>query len=646
MAFAWREKKQPDVKYWWIIPLLSGKNLVGKVLSTNDGIVIESLIGGLPLDDGTTTNRFFAHSNEVPPELELKPDHYVLFQWKDPGTRRERRHGLGDPIPTIIRSISKVVAEEYVEDLNEELCTELARRLEDEIAELKSERLKISRAIRLGVEEGVIEKTKELAKQEREQAEKERKLHEKDIRLSQRESELKRDRQDLVQKVKKLQNDENRLREELKVEQAQIENEFEKLRQFYDANIRPHSDLFALRRPKPRADKGIQWVDPKKLGEDWFDMLGAELNLQRDLAMCFLLASLASNAAGSLVLLSGPVGIGKTKTIRVASRLLGGYSKVVPVRPGWLDSSDLLGFYDPLQDNYAPSPFVNSLCEANQQIERPFFLALDELNLARIENYGADLLSEFEYSRGETENSRDGEQSGLQLYAKRIEQRLLEEKRILQEMENKGVEQILRLKELENLLGSTLQIPENVILLGTLNADETTYDLSPKVIDRSYVLAFPIADLDSNWNAGDPHQAAHLNLDDLQQYVRDYKLEDAEVKNWSHIVRWNEKYLPHIGFPLGYRAERDYRVFMAVARMLGTNLNDAFGYFVFMKILPRIKIIKSHGGQSEKTDRLKELIEVMTKAHGPVLCQSAQAIIEWLKEQIDDDSRPIVTYWR
>ena len=37
-------------------------------------------------------------------------------------------------------------------------------------------------------------------------------------------------------------------------------------------------------------------------------------------------------------------------------------------------------------------------------------------------------------------------------------------------------------------------VPQNMILLGTLNSDETTYDLSPKVIDRSYTITYPIAD--------------------------------------------------------------------------------------------------------------------------------------------------------
>lgn len=628
MAVVWKTDEKSDVEFWWIIPLLSGKDLVGKVVSISPGIRIESMIGGLPLNDGTTTDIFFAYRDEVSSELHLAYGDYVRFQWKNPGTRRMRSIGPGDPIPTKIRVVSEVEAQRYAEELNKDLGAELHQRLRAEIAELGRAKLSIEKKIETEVEARVREKEEELRREK--------------IDLFLERQELDRSQDQLKKREAQIQD----LERKLKDEEARIDDKFEELERFYEENIKPHSRLFEMRRPKRSSNEEIQWVDPEELGKNWSKMLGAELNIPTDLGMSFLLASLSANVTGSIVLLSGPVGTGKTNTIRVGSRLLGGRSAVIPVRPGWLDSSDLLGFYDPLQDNYSPSPFVNSLCEANESIERAFFLALDELNLARIENYGADLLSVLEYSRQEEASPSEPDMGGLQLYAKGIEQRLLEEKKILQNQPDKNTKEVLRLKDLEKLLGSTFYIPENVVLLGTLNADETTYDLSPKVIDRSYVLTFPYADLQDKWQADEPHEPCPLNLNELRRSVLDSKLTHAAQANWTHIARWNTDYLQYIGLPLGYRAKRDYRVFMAVAQRLGVNANEAFRYFVFMKILPRIKMIKSHAGQTTKTDALASLIEEMEGAGELILCESAKKVIAWLKEQLEDKSRPIVTYWR
>ena len=341
-------------------------------------------------------------------------------------------------------------------------------------------------------------KLKELAEQQLGQA------VAKDIQLEQERRSLADTWRELEGKGKVLEAKAN----ELAAEKAKLES-------LYENHIKHIEYLFPKEVKAGRTARAS--MNLVEIREQWVKAIeSAGLRLPEDICLSFLVSTLTACLSGSLVLLSGPVGTGKTSTIRTAAQLLDGGVEVVPVRPGWLDSSDLLGFYDPLRNIYSPSPFVNGLIEAKNYSDRLFFLALDELNLARIEDYGADLLSVLEYSKGDGEGKRT---DGLKLYAQDLQTRLRNELTLLcteqaelqKEGRNLSVEKRLRLEELAGLLKTypgTLGIPENLVLLGTLNADETTYDLSPKVIDRSYVIQFP-AQLEDYLNT------IPRNLDDL-----------------------------------------------------------------------------------------------------------------------------------
>ncbi|MBA3921535.1 MAG: AAA family ATPase, partial [Nostocaceae cyanobacterium] len=229
------------------------------------------------------------------------------------------------------------------------------------------------------------------------------------------------------------------------------------------------------------------------LGLQWNEMLHSSgLPLPKYIGTSYLLALVSALYSGSLILLNGSVGVGKTSLIRHSADLLAGRNKIIPVRPAWLDPSDLLGFFDPLSEIFRPSPFLTALKDAKNYSEQIYLVCLDELNLAKIENYGADLLSSLEYSRSE-----HGKQS-LQLYSESIETELWEEAKQLNEEQQRDSKQSQRLRRIQNFLKdypANFIIPRNIVLMGTLNADETTYDLSPKVIDRSFVITYPPANL-------------------------------------------------------------------------------------------------------------------------------------------------------
>ena len=159
-----------------------------------------------------------------------------------------------------------------------------------------------------------------------------------------------------------------------------------------------------------------------------------------------LTAFFAALLAKPFVILAGLSGSGKTRLAQALARWLGAPYVLVAVGPDWTSRDPLLGYPDALDPSrYVTTPALELLRSANQQPEVPHFLILDELNLSPIERYGADLLSAME--------------SGEAIF-------------------------------LGGAPPETLPWPRNLFLIGTVNLDETTHPLSPKVLDRASVLTF------------------------------------------------------------------------------------------------------------------------------------------------------------
>lgn len=151
------------------------------------------------------------------------------------------------------------------------------------------------------------------------------------------------------------------------------------------------------------------------------------------------------------VILTGLSGTGKTRLTRLfADALTGGTPDqylLLPVRPDWTDSTALLGYHNLLADRYVSTPFLHLLTVAGQpenREERAFFTCLDEMNLARVEHYFAEVLSAMETPEGR-----------------------------------------LPLHE-----GRYATLPPNVFLTGSVNMDEATHPFSRKVLDRANTIEF------------------------------------------------------------------------------------------------------------------------------------------------------------
>jgi 5-methylcytosine-specific restriction enzyme B len=197
------------------------------------------------------------------------------------------------------------------------------------------------------------------------------------------------------------------------------------------------------------------------------------------------------------VLLSGISGTGKTQLCRLYANAVYGleyesenpYFTIIPVRPDWTDSSALFGYYSSFEKRYVKTEFLNVLLNALKEREKPHFILLDEMNLARVEYYLSDYLSAVE-SRKEIPLHQDD-----------------------------TITDIPR----------KLVIPPNVYVLGTLNVDETTHSISDKVLDRAFVMTLSDVDFDSYWERADQDLKAALTrefqiLRELHQTLARFEL--------------------------------------------------------------------------------------------------------------------------
>ncbi len=301
----------------------------------------------------------------------------------------------------------------------------------------------------------------------------------------------------------------------------------------------------------------------------YFEKQGYSIN--EAVSTQFFLSTLCAAISGQFVVLSGSTGVGKTSMVNMFASALGAGHGIVPVRPSWIDPTDLLGFYNPQLNRYQASPFMDCFLEAGNytNANRMYFLTLDEMNLSRIENYAADFLSRFEKARAGEKNA------SLHLYSKDIEQQL-------------------KAGNHRNKYPAHMEIPEGLIIFGTVNLDDTTHHLSPKFLDRSFIINVPaqkLADQISKiGNASAQNQTFFdMSLNSVKELVNGKENFSPETqKIWEDVLGWQEDYIQPLGIRLGFRFSQMYVNFMQIAAKFNVEPRAAASVFFQSKLLPWI----------------------------------------------------------
>ena len=199
------------------------------------------------------------------------------------------------------------------------------------------------------------------------------------------------------------------------------------------------------------------------------------------------------------LLLAGISGTGKSRIVRELARSCWDKDseeykaqkprnfEMIQVKPNWHDSSELFGYVSRINGvSFVVGPFLKFMVKALKEPDVPYFLCLDEMNLAPVEQYFAEYLSVIESRKltedGSMETDPIVDFESTDAYHSLISQLFPEEK------DRKP----FLFKEEE---GKRLSIPPNLIVVGTVNMDETTFSFSRKVLDRAMTIEMNEVDL-------------------------------------------------------------------------------------------------------------------------------------------------------
>ena len=201
------------------------------------------------------------------------------------------------------------------------------------------------------------------------------------------------------------------------------------------------------------------------------------------------------------LLLAGISGTGKSRIVRELARSCWDKDskeykaqkprnfEMIQVKPNWHDSSELFGYVSRIDgERFIVGPFLKFMVKALKEPDVPYFLCLDEMNLAPVEQYFAEYLSVIESRRVTEDGSMETDPivdfESTDAYHSLISQLFPEEK-------EEELKRLFLLKE----GGKRLSIPPNLIVVGTVNMDETTFSFSRKVLDRAMTIEMNEVDL-------------------------------------------------------------------------------------------------------------------------------------------------------
>lgn len=195
------------------------------------------------------------------------------------------------------------------------------------------------------------------------------------------------------------------------------------------------------------------------------------------------------------LLLAGISGTGKSRIVRELARACWDEGseehkaqkprnfEMVQVKPNWHDSSELIGYVSRVSGEpiYVAGDFLKFVARAWEEPDVPYFLCLDEMNLAPVEQYFAEYLSVLE--------SRKSDDNG-----KVVTDPILKKSDddwyyplVVQLTQDEGIK--------TQFLTEGICIPQNLIVVGTVNMDETTFSFSRKVLDRAMTIEMNEVDL-------------------------------------------------------------------------------------------------------------------------------------------------------
>ena len=363
--------------------------------------------------------------------------------------------------------------------------------------------------------------------------------------------------------------------------------------------VSPHADI-VIDRKKGR-DAVIQ------------DLSKAKTNYSPSALSTFYLTAMRTKP---FLLLAGISGTGKSRIVKQmafescpdipalrSDKTAPGNYELIEVKPNWHDSSELLGYESEIGGpHYVVTPFVRFLVKTMRYPDVPFFVCMDEMNLAPVEQYFAEFLSVLESRKLLSDGTITSEPLiKADIFSKYADQ-LHRDLDITDTETYKAV--------YDRLKNEGLRLPSNLIVVGTVNMDETTHQFSRKVIDRAMTIEMNIEDAETpfkNFFEGgdalhyyDNPQPKDLFLPKVVQASEALSILSAEdasylKENVPGLLHSLNSALNGTPFKIAYRVQNELILYFFSLREENPDeaaealLAQAMEAILMMKVLPRIE---------------------------------------------------------
>ncbi len=370
------------------------------------------------------------------------------------------------------------------------------------------------------------------------------------------------------------------------------------------------------------------------------------------------------------LLLAGISGTGKSqkvqelafmtcpKELREENSTTPGNYCLIEVKPNWHDSTELLGYYSTLSGKYELTKFVRFVYKAIQNQDTPFFVCLDEMNLAPVEQYFAEYLSVLE-TRKRVFNEEaaiyeiltapllDREVFASCCLKKTVEvpkpnSYVLDSHIYTKEVdlyEDKKDEAIITF-----LKKYGLYIPENLFVIGTVNMDDTTHQFSRKVIDRAFTIEMNGGKMEEMFSPKSKlaleYRDEPVKLEEFKsEFVKAYEvLEDSRFAKYQSVIATKvpellgdsdghaaegslNGILNKTPFRVSYRVQNELVLYLStlIERAgfpdnIDSLIGEAFLAILLEKVLPRIQgEAKQLETKDGKSNILKDMMDFVEK---------------------------------
>lgn len=289
-----------------------------------------------------------------------------------------------------------------------------------------------------------------------------------------------------------------------------------------------------------------------ELCETFRNFAASKLGLYYKIDMVRLFVS--AIASTRLVILQGISGTGKTSLAYAWGKFLKNDSTIASVQPSWRDRTELFGYFNEFTKKFNETDVLKKMYEAGYN-DKVYITVLDEMNIARVEYYFAEMLSILEMP------SRD--------------------------------EWIIELVSSEwpndpkRLVDGKLKIPGNMWYVGTINNDDSTFMVTDKVYDRA--MPIDINDKGEVFKA-EPTDAMDINSSYLESLFKKAKEENPIHKELLDKIEQMDNYvIAHFRIAFGNRIVKHMKDFVPVYVACGGKETDAIDYFIARKILRKFE---------------------------------------------------------